>query len=324
METCPSACADACTTRAVKYAMSRCPYLGLQTDPETALEFASNGNFCHHASPAAPPNLVTQTELCLTARYVACPVYLLTEKRPLPRHLISADYQRKISHNGVQRGILFAVILVLLAALMLGAFRLRGILSSADVPPEGSLDGVPAQPSPPPIATATAPAPPAMHRSPTSPVTTTAIACRLPDGWILYTVLSGDSLAQLSRDFGIAMNDLLSANCLPQNHLLQPGDQIFVPFYPTSTPLLEIPTSTATETLLPQPSPPFRPLPTYTFTPTSVPRRRPPSPVPPTSTQSPSQTPQPPPPTLPPPSPTRQPTNTVPPEPATPTSPPPP
>jgi len=289
--------------------MSKCTYLGLQDDPKTALEFASDGNFCHHALPAAPPNPGHQKAFCLSNEHISCPVFLLSEKRPLPKDVIFHDYKRNLNKKVVYRGILLAILFVLLAAALVGAWGLKGILSTPIVVPEGTIRVTSIQP---PLVIVTnrsiSPTSPGPPTNPTSTLIPTVSDCTPPDGWILYTVIPTDSIFRLSLIFGISVTELLSVNCLGDDIILRPGDQIYVPSFLTSTPAIDTQSPTPTDTLQPKPTSPPRPRPTFPIRPTRTsPPANTPTPVIPTSTP-------------PPPSPTTHLTNTIEPQPATPTS----
>jgi hypothetical protein len=58
-----------------QHSSGKCPYLGLITDPDTALDYPSIWNSCHHSKPPAVPVLEHQKNACLTSNYVQCPVY---------------------------------------------------------------------------------------------------------------------------------------------------------------------------------------------------------------------------------------------------------
>ena len=130
--------------------------------------------------------------------------------------------------------------------------------------------------------------------TPTSTPSPTAIACSLPDGWIVYTVKFWDNLYWLSLSVRTSMDYLMEVNCL-NSQILYVGQELFLPYYPakaTSTPT-KSPTPTRT-------NPP--PTSTYTRTPTATPTRTP--------TRASTNTPTPTPTDTPTPTPTNMPTNT--------------
>jgi LysM repeat protein len=139
-----------------------------------------------------------------------------------------------------------------------------------------------------------------MTATPTSTPTPTAIACSLPDGWVVYTVKFWDSLYWLSLSVRTSIDYLMEVNCLTSQTLFV-GQELFLPYYPakaTSTPT-KSPTPTKTD-------PP--PTPTYTRTPTSTSTRTPTPTV--TYTRTPTVTPTNTPTPLPTNTPTPTPTNT--------------
>ena len=65
----------------------RCPHLGLRDDPETALGFSSNWNYCHNVKPITIPNLDHQQTTCLTTKHTLCPAFHAEQKKTLPKDL---------------------------------------------------------------------------------------------------------------------------------------------------------------------------------------------------------------------------------------------
>lgn len=75
----------------------RCPYLGLEDDPETWFAFSSDSNHCHRVSPTEPVARSYQTETCLSENFVQCPVFRAAEgwRGRLPRELHRSGGQRR-------------------------------------------------------------------------------------------------------------------------------------------------------------------------------------------------------------------------------------
>ena len=116
--------------------MTRCSYLGLENDPTTALDFPSDGNFCHHALPAAPPNPAHQKAFCLSAQHVSCPVFLLAQKRPLPENTALIENKPVQPKTSISQ---FPVVLFLLIVATLVSFiAIAGRFSAARVLAESS------------------------------------------------------------------------------------------------------------------------------------------------------------------------------------------
>jgi hypothetical protein len=222
-----------------------CPHLGLRDDPNTALRFPSEGNYCNHARPTAPVDRAYQSGYCLTGRHTACPVYQLRQRRPLPRAIAAP-----LPHNApAQRSLwvsfvpLVVVILALLlrslggAAALLRSIALPGFGEAALAQPStgqmnlfGSLLNVPPGDGEPFRLFGTA--------SPTptdAPLPVTGGTCAAPEGWGTYTVQPTDSLYRLSTLFGVTVDALQAANCLTLGASLRPGSLVYVPTAPDPT-----------------------------------------------------------------------------------------
>jgi hypothetical protein len=122
--------------------------------------------------------------------------------------------------------------------------------------------------------------------------------CFPPAGWVPYVLTSVDDVGNLAQAVGLSLEDLQRANCGANLNTVLPGDAIFLPYIPTSTPdplqlltptntlvsIIIINTSTPTPTLTPVPTvaPPFVP-PTATKPPKNNPPPSRPSPTPPES-----------------------------------------
>lgn len=92
------------------------------------------------------------------------------------------------------------------------------------------------------------------------------LTCAVPAGWVVYTVRAGDTLYGISQIFRVTLSQLENANCLTTT-VIHVGQKLYVPYVPTSTPVLatETPVPTAT-TSLPATDTPI-PTPTSTETP---------------------------------------------------------
>jgi LysM repeat protein len=116
-----------------------------------------------------------------------------------------------------------------------------------------------------------------LTETPTTTPSPTAIACTLPDGWVVYTVKLWDNLYWLSLSVRTSMEYLMEVNCLTSTTLVV-GQQLYLPYYPpkasftstkspTSTNLPPTRTYTRTSTATATRTP----TPTFTFTNTSIP-----------------------------------------------------
>jgi hypothetical protein len=65
--------------------------------------------------------------------------------------------------------------------------------------------------------------------------------CDIPEGWVPYTVQSGDVLVNLAEFFGLTLQELQEGNCMEEETLIYPGDVIYLPDInaPTPTPTEE-------------------------------------------------------------------------------------
>lgn len=88
--------------------------------------------------------------------------------------------------------------------------------------------------------------------SATSTATKTLIAvdCGPPDGWVLHTVRTGETLLSISKLYRVSEADLRKANCRGEMNFVVPGEKLFVPNVATSTPT-KTPTPTPLKTATP-------------------------------------------------------------------------
>jgi hypothetical protein len=287
--------------------MARCSYLGMPDDPTTAHEFASDGNLCYHALPAAPPNAAHQKAFCLADQHIYCPILLQAEKKPLPTNVILLENKVRFWENTSNRRVVPTVLVLLVVSLLVGVLSLTGILSPARAVREGPTTVKSDSPTIVATSSSLSIGSSDLTVEPTNNPNGTEVFCTPPDGWSVYTVIPTDSIYRLSLIYGVSVADLETANCLAEGDSIRPGDLIYVPLFLTSTPTVLILTNTST----PRPTSTSRIIPFYSATPTEENRPPPPAPtpIPPTASPQPSNTPVPP-------------TPTTPFEPATPTSPP--
>jgi LysM repeat protein len=128
----------------------------------------------------------------------------------------------------------------------------------------------------------------------------TAIACTLPDGWVVYTVKLWDNLYWLSLSVRTSVEDLVAVNCLTSETLIV-GQQLYLPYYPpkasftstkSPTPTRTNPPSTRTYTRTLTSTSTRTPSPTFTFTASLLPPTSTPLPTD-TPTETPTNTPEP-------------------------------
>lgn len=262
-----------------------CPFLGLKDDPETALNFASVGNFCHHALPVTQIKGAYQRKYCLTSDHVNCPLFQAAQPIPPPPEIsatsgLLADPRKKWIAVGIP-ALLAGSAAFFLAWNVFGAQLIRLPIPDTgrtqQSPAEFSILGAPVAPRPFLTFTPTFTVSPTPDPSPT--------ACVRPEGWVPYTVNPTDSLYRLSVIYGVAIEELQSVNCMGNNTLLKPGDIIFVPELSTPTPSFT-PTLTPvppTNTSAPHYSAPATSAPQHQDPPPAQPTAVPPTAVPPTA-----------------------------------------
>jgi hypothetical protein len=253
-----------------------CPYLGLKDDPNTALGFPSEGNFCHHVSPSIPVRRDHQQNYCLSTSYHACPVIVQPEKEAA-FHVQDMALTRRRQITLLKYAGAFLLLIVMVGAISeVGKSLIRAITEPGYSTTNETQDpaAVPAAVSSP--SNLMIFANPEITRTPFMPVTTREEAptpspplsgCNVPNNWVQYIIKPTDSLFRLSLVFGISISELQVGNCLGERSILQPGEMIYVPVPPTITP---------TDPLMPSPTAlpqrPYQPTrPTQTPRPTSPP-----------------------------------------------------
>lgn len=53
--------------------------------------------------------------------------------------------------------------------------------------------------------------------------------CIVPNGWVAYTVQSGETLAEIATNFNLSVEELAAANCLQNPDLIYEGQILAVP-----------------------------------------------------------------------------------------------
>ena len=245
-----------------------CPYLGLRDDPKTVLDFPSEGNFCHRARPVAPVSRSHQQDFCLCPEHINCPVFRRTEEAPLPDELISPvhlQFQKQKVIYGSAFLMLAAIILIVLMIFWKNTRSVDGAGVGQFTETNELAEGTSAlvfNPIPVNLETGTIALTPLTPAAATILASSSGTPCDTPAGWIVYSVKPTDSIFRLSLVFGVSVADLQKGNCLGEETVIRPGQQIYVPNPPTSTP-----TSTLTPTQT------RRPNITATLKPTRTPRR---------------------------------------------------
>lgn len=84
--------------------------------------------------------------------------------------------------------------------------------------------------------------PPSPTVVPPDEPTRTPASCRLPDGWTIYRVQSGDTLFAISLVTNSSVDELRFANCINNIDNITAGDTIFVPVAPVRPVSTSVPT----------------------------------------------------------------------------------
>ncbi|HLY27026.1 MAG TPA: LysM peptidoglycan-binding domain-containing protein [Aggregatilineales bacterium] len=53
--------------------------------------------------------------------------------------------------------------------------------------------------------------------------------CIVPNGWVQYTIQSGDTIAAIASSYGLSVQTLAAANCMQNPDLIYPGQVLAVP-----------------------------------------------------------------------------------------------
>lgn len=254
-----------------------CPYLGLKDDPTTALHFPSEGNACHHARPVSGIRAAHQENFCLSDGHLQCPVFQAAAPIPLPQDIAAPAAPTPTRSKRRVSGVAIPLMIVGAAA---ASFAWNALQARANTPP-GSIVNTGGNQQAPSWSVFTGTAVPRSTATTASRTIPPLTNCPLPDGWMPYLVAPTDSLYRLSIIYGVPVANLQRVNCMDDSTTILPGQIIYVPVLPTSTPSLTPSLVPAAPVVAPpdsggseKPRPTPRP-------PTAVPV--PPTPVPPTA-----------------------------------------
>jgi len=95
---------------------SKCPYLGIKTDPDTSFDYPSIWNACHRTKPPEIPLLDHQNTTCLTPEHIICPVFMSANGEKFPPELIEHVQQRS---RKIKRTLVISLTLVLAILIIL-------------------------------------------------------------------------------------------------------------------------------------------------------------------------------------------------------------
>jgi LysM repeat protein len=165
----------------------------------------------------------------------------------------------------------------------------QAIVSPSPTPTD-MLGAVPTTTIGPPTETHT-PEPTALPATETQQPATATVeptTCGAPEGWVIYIVQVGDTLASIAAERGVTEAQLQAANCLASTEI-QVGQQLYVP----NVPLVTLPPASTATPRPTIPLPTATPFPTNTRAPSDTPEPTATASDLPTDTPIPSETPLP-------------------------------
>ncbi len=169
----------------------RCPYLGLEDDPQTAWAFPNDTNCCHRPPSPEPIKPAYQSSHCLTRSYADCAVFCAEREWSgrLPPNVRTRTL-RRVGH-GLKLLLVFAAIVLIgvVATLLLLAAPRAALVP---VPPPTATQTPTPIPTSSPIQTATATLMATPSPSPSATLAANATATPAPAG-LLEVVLAFDS-----------------------------------------------------------------------------------------------------------------------------------
>lgn len=128
----------------------RCPYLGLEDDPETALGYPSVWNRCHSVKFPVAPALEHQREICLGADHLACPVFADQGAKTLPKELRFSARKNVFNKTVLRVGVVAVIVLLVVgSSLILSGYWAPSWISSEPtaslVKPVASSTAIPSE-----------------------------------------------------------------------------------------------------------------------------------------------------------------------------------
>ena len=227
-------------------AVGRCPLLGLKDDEHTNFSYASSFHLCYRTGKAKPIGIEHQKEFCLLKEHTRCPIFLygtmdpsaikkttVDRKIPVANPLPVISESVKVPGKILSRTYWDLLGVFLFAIIFFAgwwAYKNRDQIMRPDPPVQASvIQGTQEKPTPEPteiffanpelVRELTANPVPVdgenltgnggnLFEETPSPSPTSTI-CKLPDGWIVYITLAGDTLDQLALDSGLSVNQLL-------------------------------------------------------------------------------------------------------------------
>jgi hypothetical protein len=221
-----------------------CPFLGLEEDPLSVLEFSSDRNFCYLTEKPTPVLSVRQQKYCLTPEHPDCPVFRARAHLSVPGEIRPAPPRRSL------RGLIWAALVILISLGILaaswlgqsGRFAFGGPELTRTLTPEKSNLPIETsqpqdiqtrstatlqptrtlKPSPAPTGT---PSPTLTASLPLGLETPVGIRPRL----LLHRAVPGDNLALLAERYGTSVDAIRSINYFLPLPLWE-GAMVVIPF----------------------------------------------------------------------------------------------
>ena len=207
-----------------------CPYLGLESDPASYASSPDASHRCRATLEPTPIETAHQAWFCLMGTHLDCPRFLQAEEREVERVRVSAlgvrtgrEAERLGRGPWLLQAVtrLLAVVIVLTivaagAAYVVGdGVGLAGLGGSA---PQAALSpGATLVANPSAVASAT----PVVSVAPPSPTPRSKN--------VIYAVRQGDTLEKIAAQFGVTIDDIVSANKLKDPNRLTIGQKLVIP-----------------------------------------------------------------------------------------------
>jgi hypothetical protein len=209
-----------------------CPYLGQRTDPETALSYPSDLNYCIHSKPMAAIELDHQEEFCLTTGYKNCNEYRSMPDDPLPLGLHTSAKRLSQQSRGIGKWVWGIIVfgLLIIAAWQVSS-HLKDISQILGEPTEAieitiTSTDISSNVIPPTTIPTTTPT--FVETATTRPFLGLDIPLGIDHKFAIVQIQAGDSLDRIADNHGTTVAALLACNYrIPSP--LTPGWAIIVP-----------------------------------------------------------------------------------------------
>ena len=209
-----------------------CPYLGLESDPASYAPSPDASHRCRATLEPTPIETAHQAWFCLMGTHLDCPRFLQAEEREVERVRVSAlgvrtgREEERLRRGGIPwLDILSRLVAAVVVLLIVGAGALYVAGDGSSLP--GLFGPAASQPALSPGATlvanpsAVASAKPVVSVAPPSPTPRSKN--------VIYAVRQGDTLEKIAAQFGVTIDDIVSANKLKDPNRLTIGQKLVIP-----------------------------------------------------------------------------------------------